>query len=60
MFTPGANGPLAKADRAAVVTALLTGKAIRAGVLLGLSWQYFRHVNLTGDTGHLYERHDIS
>jgi len=60
MIAPGAIGPLAQADRAAIVTALLTGKAIRTGVFPGLPRQQFRHVDLTGDPGHLNERHDIS
>jgi len=60
VFTPGANGPLAKADRAAVVTALLTGKAIRTGMFLRLPGQHFRYVDLSGDTGHFNERHGIS
>lgn len=60
MFTLGADGPLAPADRAAIIAALLTGKAIRAGVFLGLPGQHFRHVDLAGDSGHLDERHNGS
>jgi len=60
MITLGANGPLGPADRAAIVTALLTGKAIRTGMFLGLPGQHVRHINLAGDTGHFHKGHVAS
>jgi len=60
MYTLCANGPLVPADGVAIITAVLTGKTIGAGVFFLLAGQHFRHVNLAGDTGHPNERHGIS
>ena len=60
MITLGANGPLGPADRAAIVTAMLTGKAIRTGMFLVLPGQHVRHIDLAGDTGHFHKGHVAS
>ena len=47
----------AGASIAAVVTAMLAGKAVRAGVFLRLSGRKFRHIYFPGYTGHSDKRH---
>ena len=43
--------------RTAIVAALLAGKAVWAGMFGGLPGHCFRHIDLTGNTGHLDKRH---
>jgi hypothetical protein len=57
VFAVIADESLGSTDITPVITALLAGKTVRAGVLLAVSRNFFRHIYLPGYAGHFYKRH---